>query len=103
MKHIIEKVIAKARKSSCCYQVAAVALDKNGVILSIACNSHRFMGYGKSLHAEIAVLRKAGPRTRSMIICRVGNSGKLLPIHPCKACKKVLDKMKIKVYTVQQS
>jgi len=100
---IIETIKKKATQSYCRFKVAAIGFDERGEILATAVNRPRLDKFGGGSHAEMVVLQKAGRRVKSMIICRVGNSGELLPIHCCPSCKKVLEKMKIKVSTIQNN
>ena len=99
-----EKLITIARKkaqqSSSRYKISAIALDKNGNVIATATNRPRFSRKGGGIHAEILALRKGGPKTHSIVLCRIGQSGALLDINPCEHCKRILDKFKIKVYSV---
>ena len=96
---LIQTAIKKAKQSSCRFKVSAIGLDKNGKFLGAAYNRHRMSKKGGGIHAEIALLNKTKD-VKTIILCRVGRSGDLLPIHPCKTCQRVLDKMNIKVYTI---
>lgn len=83
------------------FKVAAIILDKRNNLLSQGVNSYvkthplqkRYasrVGRNKEfLHAEIAALIKCRNRNRAekILIVRVGNSGKLLPINPCPVCE----------------
>lgn len=90
----------KAAQSSCCYSVSAVGFDKHTNFVGSAVNSPRFHKDGGGIHAEIRLLRKFGPRIKTILLCRVGNSGVPRPIEPCPACRKVLDKKKIRVIVI---
>jgi len=98
---VIAKARKKAEQSLSKYRISAVALDKNGKVLATAVNQPRFNRKGGGIHAEILALRKAGPKTYSIVICRIGNAGDLLNIQPCKRCKKILDKHGIRVYSIE--
>jgi len=98
---LIEKARKKAGQSSSKYKISAIAFDKNGKILATAVNRPRFSRKGGGVHAELIALRKGGPKTHSIMICRVGNSGNLLGIEPCKNCQRILDKLGIRVYSVE--
>ena len=100
MNKVISVAKKKAQQSSSKFRISAVALDKNGNVLATAVNRPRFNYKGGGLHAEIAVLKKAGPKTHSIVICRIGNAGDLLKIEPCEQCQKILDKKGIKIYSV---
>ena len=101
MKDMIEIAKKKAGKSTVNFKISAIGFDRKGNYLGSACNCRRFDHYGGGLHAEMALLHKFGPRIKSMLICRVGKSGNLLPIDPCHRCQRVLDKLKIKVKTIR--
>ena len=98
--HIVQKARKKAEQSQSKYRISAVALDKQGKVLATAVNRPRFNRKGGGEHAEMVVLQKAGPKTHSIMICRIGNSGDLLEIEPCDTCKRILDKKGIRVYSV---
>ena len=102
MKHVIDIAKKKAEKSLSKYKISAVGLNKHGKVVATAINRPRFSRYGGGVHAEMAVLHKAGPKIKTIIICRVGANGAILPINPCSRCKRVLNKLGIKVYTVTE-
>ena len=56
---------------------------------------------GKGLHAEMALMKKYGARIKTIIICRVGNSGNLLPIDPCSACAELAGKLGITIVSIE--
>jgi len=97
---IIQLAIRKACQSICKIRISAIAFDNHGNILTSAFNSPRFNRFGGGMHAEMKVLQKAGSKTASILICRVGHSGNLLPVHPCKTCQRLLDKRGIRVYSI---
>lgn len=97
---LLSLAIKKSQQSYCKFRVSAIGLDKRGNVIATAVNRPRLDKLGGGTHAEIIVLQKGGPRVRSILICRTGNSGEIRPIACCASCKKVLDKKGIKVYTV---
>jgi cytidine deaminase len=99
---LIQLAKKKASQSLSKYRISAIALDDRGNVLGSAMNRPRFDHHGGGVHAEIAVLSKFGPKVKTIILCRIGNDGDILPIHPCKRCKKVLDKKGIKVYSIHE-
>ena len=101
MKQWIEIARNKAKQSSARFQISAVGFDRRGKYLGTAFNYSRFNRHGGGVHAEMALLHKFGPKIKTILICRVGKAGELRPIDPCIRCKKVLDKMKIKIMTVK--
>ncbi len=98
---IIYLATSKARQSKCRYKISAIGLDKRSRILGTAMNKLRLKKRGGGLHAEIALIRKYGPRLKSIIICRTNKRGWLLDIQPCKACEQVAKKRNIKIYSVK--
>jgi hypothetical protein len=98
---LIDIAIKKASQSPCKSKISAIGLNKHGKVVSTACNHPRFSRYGGGVHAEIKALARGGIKVHSMIICRVGRLGDIRPIECCPACKKVLDKKGIKVYSIK--
>ena len=102
MTHLIDMARRKAMKSGCMFKVSAIGLDKKGNVLGVVTNAKRLDRYGGGIHAEMNLLHRYGDHVKTIIICRVGGSGNILPIHPCERCKKVLDKLGIKVLRVTE-
>ena len=102
MKHLIPKAINKAEQSPSKFKISAIGLDEKGQVLGSAFNSIRFDRFGGGVHAEMALLSRYGNNVKIIILCRVGKSGELRPIHPCEKCQKILDKKSIKVITVEE-
>ena len=92
--------IKKASQSLCRYCVSAIGFDAKGKFLAQARNYPRFHRLGGGVHAEMALLRKSGPKLKSIILCRTNKLGTLKPISPCKNCQRILDKKGIKVHSV---
>jgi len=101
MNHLVDMAIKKSQNSSSKFKISAVGLNHKGEILGQAFNRPRFDRYGGGVHAEMALLNRYGNRVKTIILCRTGNSGDILPIDPCVRCQKVLDKKGIKVVTVK--
>lgn len=95
---MMELLILTAKKSPCRYRIAALGL-KDGKVVCKAFNLPRMNYQGGGLHAEINLLRK-NCDIDSIVIARVSKTGLLCKIEPCVACKKLLNKMRIKVYKV---
>ncbi len=91
-----------ARKSKTRYKVSAIGFNHKGELLGTAFSSFRFSKYGGGLHAEMALLHRYGSNVKTIMICRVGNTGEILPIDPCRNCKKILDKMGIKIVIIKK-
>ena len=101
MKNILDVAINKAKQSPSKYKISAIGLDHRGKLLGSAFNSPRFGRYGGGLHAEMRLLHRYGTNVKTVIVCRVGLSGDILPIDSCPRCKKVLDKLGIKVLSIR--
>lgn len=101
----------KAHKSDCTYKISAIAFDKKGDVLGCASNKHsdwdvleKENGVGRAgtaKHAERLLMKRYGQNIKTIVICRVGHSGILRKIDPCPACKKVADKLGIKIISVE--
>lgn len=102
LNDVLDRAKKKAAQSSCIYRVCAVGFDKNGKIIAFGVNRPRFDKLSGGKHAEMVVLEKGGPRIKSMMICRIGATGSLLPIHCCTACQRILNRRNIKVYTAME-
>jgi len=87
----------KAMTSPCRFKVCAICYNKHGNLLGIAYNTPRFSRKGGGLHAEMNALQNWGVMISSMTLLRFNKTGGLLPISPCKNCKKVLTKLGIRV------
>lgn len=101
-KQIMQRAVAKATQSICQHKVSAVGLDRYGRYIASAVNKKRFHHRGGGIHAEIELIRKAGHRLKTIVLCRVNESGDCLPVHPCDACRRVIDKRGLKVVTLER-
>lgn len=113
-KYIVNDIIhrtlkQKARKSCCTYRISAVAFDRKGDILGYVTNRHSIWNVverdgvgriGTGIHAERRLMAQYGKNISSIVICRIGHSGDILPIDPCPVCKKAAEKLGIKIYSV---
>lgn len=107
IQHISAQVIRKAKKSPCRHKVAAIALNRKDEILGIKYNISRpqeiFNKKGGGIHAERLAIMTWGKSIKTLIICRVNKTGDLIPIHPCKNCQKMADKLGIKIQLARTS
>lgn len=101
-KTLIQRTIKKAGQSICNHKISALGIDAQGNFLAIGVNKKRLNHKGGGIHAEIDCIRKAGPRLRTIVLCRVNRSGEVLPIDPCEHCQKILDKKGLKIVTIQR-
>ena len=99
----------KAAHSPCTYKISAIAFDAKGDILGHSTNSHSYNwnvldhGEGRAgtgVHAERKLISRYSSNIKTIIICRVGRSGEILPIDPCPACKKAASKYGIKIISI---
>lgn len=97
---LVQIAVNKARQSACTYKVSAVGLNRRGEVIYTAMNRSRFMYKGGGVHAEMECMLKAGPGLRTIILCRVGGKGDILPIKPCETCQQKADELGIKIRTV---
>lgn len=100
-KRVIERAINKAKQSNCTYKVSAVGLNKKGEVIYTSTNKTRFMKAGGGIHAEMDVMLKGGPGVKTIVICRVGRGGDILPIHPCPVCGEKARELGIKIISVE--
>lgn len=97
----MNRLIRKADKSKCTYKISAIAFSKNNNLLGISFNGFRFSRYGGGLHAEMKLMQMYGRKISYIVICRTNGKGHLLPIEPCDKCRKVADKLGIKIKSVE--
>lgn len=97
---IEEIAVKKAQQSICKYKVSAIGFDRYGNIIGTAMNKPRFNHVGGSKHAEMNLMRKYGQKLKTIIICRSNNSGDVIHIDPCGACKRKADDLGIKIKSI---
>jgi hypothetical protein len=96
----IERAKAKALKSVCRFKIAAIGEDDKGTVIDITVNAPRFLKKSGGRHAEMLLMHRNPKSLAKIYILRINNSGKLLPISPCKSCQKKADKLGIKIISV---
>jgi hypothetical protein len=99
-EEMLARLKRKASKSPCKYRVGALGLDFRNKPILVAFNSQRFSRKGGGLHSEMALMKKAPKSLRTIIICRIGMGGILLPIDPCPACSRKAEKLGIKIISI---
>jgi cytidine deaminase len=95
------RLIKKAKQSVAKYRVSAFGLNKRGVVIFAACNTPRFNRKGGAVHAEMSVLKKAGPSLSAIIIVRIGATGQVLPLGPCEACAAKARDLGVKIRSIK--
>ena len=107
--NILSILKEKASKSDCTYKVSAICFDKKGNMLGHMSNQHSRWNVvektgtgraGTAVHAERRAMQRYAGVVKTIIICRVGNSGELRPIDPCPVCSKVAAKLGVKIISV---
>lgn len=99
--NLIDRAKKKAGKSNCRYLISAIGINNKGEIVYSSFNKPRFQRLGGGNHAEMIVMLKSPPSLKTILLCRVNASGKLLPIHPCKSCKSKAEDLNIKIVTIK--
>lgn len=99
-KELLERIKRKAMKSQCKHRLSAIGLNKRGEVLCTCFNTPRFSKYHGSVHAEMQVMNKAGKALRTILLCRVNLSGKLLCIDPCSTCASKARELGVKIISV---
>jgi hypothetical protein len=102
MRELIDRLVRKAEQSDCRYKVGAMGLNRRGEVVGLATNQHRFARKGGTVHAELHLMRKAGPSLRKIIICRIGTGGRILPIDPCCVCAEKAAENGIEIIPLNQ-
>ena len=99
----------KASHSPCAYRVSGIAFSKKGNVLGYCTNSHSKWQVlsktpigrsGTAEHCERKLIRQFKNRIHTIVICRIGRSGELRPINPCKTCSKLALKYGITIKTI---
>jgi cytidine deaminase len=98
--NVIKAAYKKTSHKPCKFKICAICHDRRGKLLGISYCRPRFNKKGGGVHAEMMALNNWGTKIHTMTIIRFGEKGKLMPIHPCKNCDRVLKKLKIKVQTL---
>lgn len=100
----------KASHSPCTYRISGIAFSKKGNVLGYCTNNHSKWQVlekfpigraGTAEHCEKRLIQKFGRRIHTIIICRIGRSGNVLPIDPCPSCAKLATKYGITIKTIQ--
>jgi hypothetical protein len=91
----------KAEQSICRYKISALGFNNKGELVASTVNSPRFCRKGGGVHAELRLM-KEHKGLKTILICRVGGSGDLLPIDPCVVCAKKAFELGIKIITINK-
>lgn len=97
-----------AKANNARFRLAAIAVDKNGVIRGVGINSHKShptmsklaKSYGHedqiNLHAEIASILKARCEIESLIVVRLLRNGETALAKPCAICDAAISMARIR-------
>jgi len=94
--------IKKASQSECEHKVSAIGFNHKGEVIGTQMNTMRFNKLGGGNHAETMLMKRYGKQLKTIVVCRVNNSGWLLKIDPCSACQKLANKLGIKLLTLER-
>lgn len=95
---LIKSLKSKASQSSSNFKISAFGLNAKNEIVIKTTNVPRFK---KGIHAEELVFRVAAQKNiKTIIICRIGKTGNLLPIDPCPSCAATAKKLGIKIISL---
>ena len=98
---LIHSMIKKAKQSNCRFKISAFGYNKKGELIGTATNKQRFVRKGGGEHAEKLLMQQFHPKSlKTIIICRIGNGGAILPIHPCPTCARMAAEHNVKIVTV---
>lgn len=104
-KQIVSMLCRKAKQAQSTYKISAMAFNHKGELLGCATNGFRTENLkparGTGCHAERKLMARYAHNIRTIIICRIGKTGDLLPIEPCAVCQKIADKMGIRIISVK--
>ena len=102
---IVKRLGKKAAQSKSKYRISAMGFDKRGEFIAQAFNGlpqDGVIGPGSGRHAEAILMTKYGDLLKTIVISRIGHSGEWRPIKPCQNCKKMADKLGVKLITIDQ-
>ena len=113
---LVLKLKKKAIAGRLKFRIAAIAFSRKGNVLGMEVNSciSRRLSYEEyskrcmikesckfsGKHAERALMEKYGKRIASILILRVGQGGDFRAIQLCDMCKKIADKLGIRIFSV---
>lgn len=97
---LLKKAIQKAKQSNSKYKISAIGFTKKFDYIGMTKNNVANLPRGGGHHAEHRLILKYGKSIKYIALVRVGHSGELLPIDPCKSCQRLIDLLEIKVITI---
>lgn len=97
MKRIREKALKASLKGSTRYFIVAAGYSRKNDLLDVKNNIPSLIPGIRTRHAEGILMKLYGRKLKRIEIYRVGHSGEKLPIEPCIACKKLADRLGIRI------
>ena len=98
---LIKRLKKKAKQSISKFKISAFGLNSKNEVVVKTTNSPKLNKYGGGKHAEEKIFEVAlSKNVKTIILCRIGLKGNLLPIHPCNSCKRTADKLGIKIISL---
>ena len=102
---LLEMLGKKAAQSKSKYRISAMGFDRRGEFVGRAFNGlpqDGVVGPGTGRHAEAILMAKYGNLLKTIVISRIGHGGEWRPIEPCQNCRKLADKLGVKLITIDQ-
>jgi cytidine deaminase len=100
---LLKEIQQKACQSIAKFRISAFGINRKGECVAKACNQSRFVKKGGGTHAEMKIMLEARrKRIKTIIICRVGRGGAILPIEPCSVCAEKAKELGIKIISVKE-
>ncbi len=101
---ILKRLGKKAAQSKSKYRISAMGFDYRGEFVAQAFNGVPPDGIdgkeGSGIHAEAKLMRKYGVLLKTIVISRIGHGGDWRPIEPCEKCRKLAEKLGVKLVTI---
>ena len=96
-RKIRERALKAALKGSTRYFIVAAGFTRKNDLLDVKNNIPSYRPGNRTRHAEGILMKLHGRKLKKIVIYRVGNSGEQLPIEPCNECRKLAQRLGIKI------
>lgn len=101
-RELFSRLKLKAEQSNNRIQVAALGFNKKGECVIVSMNKTKISKKMGGEHAEQKIFRAAlSYNIKTIVLIRLSRAGNPLPIEPCKKCKKIADRLGIKIIDVR--
>lgn len=102
LSNLIKQGMSKTVQTPCSFHVCAIGFDAHDKYLGMTRNLPFGHGKGRGKHAEANLIKKYYKRgLKNIIIFRTNKTGGFLPIHPCKTCQRLANKLNIKIQSLE--